>query len=118
MRDSEVVGGEIGGLGISVGEGRVGVVQELGIAVVFHHDHPNVIQMRNSFGYRSLLRIRCGCESGGQQARQYSLHVHHQSLRPFQTLQSPGVSKRYADSRTSNDREAWLQNGYRGIKVW
>jgi hypothetical protein len=64
-------------LGVLVGEGHVGVANHLAESVVFHHDHPDVIEMRYTFGNRTFLRGGRGGHSRSKQAqnRCYLIHL-------------------------------------------
>jgi len=64
-------------LGVLVGEGHVSVAYHLGESVVFHHDHPDVIKVRNTCGNWTFLRGGRACHPCGQQAqnRCYLIHL-------------------------------------------
>ncbi len=66
MRDGEVVGGQIGGLGVAVDELGVGVVKNLGVAMVLHHDEENMVEVRNARGNGALLSESRTSECGQQ----------------------------------------------------
>ena len=53
VRDGEVVRGEVRGLRVVVDERRVRIADDLAVAVIFHHDHEHVIEMRNALRYRA-----------------------------------------------------------------
>jgi hypothetical protein len=55
VSDAEVVGGDVGGLGQLIEEGGVGVVDDLAVAVVLHHDDEDVIEVGNAFGNSGFL---------------------------------------------------------------
>jgi hypothetical protein len=71
MGNCEVVGRKIGGTGVAVDERSVRVVENLVVAVVFHHDYEDVIKMWNSFGNGALLSPRRTRQCG-----QYSKKCH------------------------------------------
>ena len=56
MGDGEVVGGAVSALGVLIDEGRVGIVDDLGVAVILHHDDEDVIQTGNASWDGALLR--------------------------------------------------------------
>src|SRR5450631_2639214 len=81
MGDGEIVSPEVGGLRVSVDERRVGVVDDLAVTVVLHHDDEDVVEMGNppwhgAFGGRRVVRD-CGC----QQAERNSGGLHEESFR-------------------------------------
>lgn len=51
----KIVSGKVRLLGIPVDVWSVGIVKDLGIAVVLHHDQENVVQSRNTLWYGTLL---------------------------------------------------------------
>jgi hypothetical protein len=76
MRNGEVVGRQVGGLRIGVDKRCVGVVENLGIAVVLHHDDKDVIQMGNALGNRADLRKGCARHGRSKKGREKGLFLH------------------------------------------
>ncbi len=66
MGDGKVIGRGIGGFGILVGEWRVGIVDDLAVAMVLHHDDEDMVQMPNSLGYWALGGIQIAYQDCGQ----------------------------------------------------
>ncbi len=66
VSDGKVIRGEIGGPGVLVDEPGVRIVENLSVTMVFHHDHENMVEMRDTLGHGAFLRHRAPGESGQQ----------------------------------------------------
>jgi hypothetical protein len=76
MRDREVVSSDIGCRCVFVYKWLVGVVYDLGVSVVFHHDKKYVIEVRDSSRDRAFRGRRHTGDAGGQQANRQSGGFH------------------------------------------
>ena len=87
VADGEVIGGGVRGLGELVRKGGVRVADDLAVAVVFHHDHEDVIEAWDAFGHRPFIGERRTHQRGsGQQGGhglQIPLHFHRFFLSLF-----------------------------------
>ena len=70
MTNREVVGGEVDAATVdeAVEVGFVGVIDDLLIAVVLHHDEKHMVEMRNSAGV-VLLREAGNCKRTGEKSQ-------------------------------------------------
>src|SRR6202051_2248960 len=66
MRDREIIRRQIGALRVLVDEAGVGIIENLAVAVIFHHDEENMVEMRNVFRYSAFLSECDSCESNQQ----------------------------------------------------
>jgi hypothetical protein len=48
VRDREVVRREIGGFGVLVDEAGIRIVEDLAVTMILHHDHLDVVEVRNT----------------------------------------------------------------------
>ena len=69
MSDGKIVGRQINALDVLVDERRVGIVDVLAVAMVLHHDHEYMIQSRDAFRNRPLIRPRGGCQERSESKR-------------------------------------------------
>src|ERR1039458_6411271 len=52
--------------GVLVDEAGVRIVENLSVAMVFHHDHENMVEMWDALGHGAFLRHHATGESGQQ----------------------------------------------------
>ncbi len=69
MGYGKVVARKIGRLREFIDEGRVGIVDDLAVTVVLHHDHEDVIQMRDALRDSAFLGENRTGERDAQQAQ-------------------------------------------------
>src|SRR5579864_5738732 len=82
MCDCKVIRRQVCRLGVRIGKRSERVADDLGIAVVFHHDEENVVQGRNALGHSSLLREH-GSRKSQKQAYSKGLLSHSFSSNSF-----------------------------------
>ena len=65
---TKVAGTNVGRMGKLVDEGSVGIVENLAVAVVLHHDHEDMVEMGDSFGNSSFLSGKGSREQSHREA--------------------------------------------------
>ena len=91
MSDGEVVGCRIRKTNKVVDVWQVWVVHHLAVAVILHHDHPYVVQIRDTCRNRTLRGERASPRHNRQKAHKHSSHFHLDS--PFPQKYSDEAAK-------------------------
>jgi len=58
----EVICCQVGSAGVAIDELGIGIIEDLSITVVFHHDQEHVVKMGDAFWNGPLLRMNGGGE--------------------------------------------------------
>src|ERR1019366_5746631 len=88
----------------------------LSVGVILHHDHEDVVEMRNAFGNRTFLRGCRACDRQGEQKQNYGFRFHGFFLSWKSIVGRPGDFRAYSTAATLPQSDystvtSWLQFG-------